>query len=131
MKAIAPWEGFANFYRELLGRGGIPNPAFVDYRGSGYCGATDPCFLLPHLTQIAETSPNYIGKNRQEDTGAMIRRYSLWNQYWDDKSAKFDQIDVPIYAVASFSTMIHTEGTIRGFLFSSSKDKWSVIFEGS
>jgi predicted acyl esterase len=80
------------------------------------------------LVQIAETSPNYIGKNRQEDTGAMIRRYPLWNQYWDDKSAKLGQIDVPIYAVASFSTMLHTEGTIRGFLFSSSKDKWSVIF---
>ncbi|KAJ9502693.1 hypothetical protein H2202_001815 [Exophiala xenobiotica] len=104
LKAIAPWEGFANHYREMLGRGGIPNPAFVDYRGSGYCG-----------------------KNRQEDSGAMIRRYPLWNQYWDDKSAKLGQIDVPIYAVASFSTMLHTEGTIRGFLFSSSKDKWLRI----
>ena len=39
LKAIAPWEGIADYYRELLGRGGIPNYAFVDYRGSGYCGA--------------------------------------------------------------------------------------------
>ena len=39
LKAIAPWEGVADHYREMLGRGGIPNPAFVDYRGSGYCGA--------------------------------------------------------------------------------------------
>lgn len=38
LKAIAPWEGIADYYRELLGRGGIPNYAFVDYRGSGYCG---------------------------------------------------------------------------------------------
>ncbi|KIX02765.1 uncharacterized protein Z518_08707 [Rhinocladiella mackenziei CBS 650.93] len=104
LKAIAPWEGIADYYRELLGRGGIPNYAFVDYRGSGYCG-----------------------KNRQEDTGAMIRQYPLWNQYWDDKSAKFAQIDVPIYALSSFSTMLHTEGTLRGFLFSSSKDKWLRI----
>lgn len=56
----------------------------------------------------------------------MIRKYPLWNAYWDDKSAKFAQIDVPIYALASFSTMLHTEGTLRGFLLSSSKDKWSV-----
>ncbi|KIW97423.1 uncharacterized protein Z519_01007 [Cladophialophora bantiana CBS 173.52] len=104
LKAIAPWEGIADYYRELLGRGGIPNYAFVDYRGSGYCG-----------------------KNRQEDTGAMTRQYPLWNQYWEDKSAKFAQIDVPIYALASFSTMLHTEGTIRGFLFSSSKEKWLRI----
>lgn len=56
----------------------------------------------------------------------MTRQYPLWNEYWDDKSAKFAQIDVPIYALSSFSTMLHTEGTIRGFLFASSKDKWSV-----
>lgn len=40
LKAIAPWEGIADYYRELLGRGGIPNYAFVDYRGGGYCGET-------------------------------------------------------------------------------------------
>ncbi len=59
----------------------------------------------------------------------MTRQYPLWNQYWDDKRAKFAEIDVPIYASASFSTMLHTEGTIRGFLFSSSKDKWFVGFK--
>ena len=61
--------------------------------------------------------------------GAMIRQYPLWNQFWDDKSAKFAQIDVPIYALASFSTMLHTEGTLRGFLFSLSRNKWSVMSE--
>ncbi|KAH8886239.1 alpha/beta-hydrolase [Thozetella sp. PMI_491] len=101
LKAIAPWEGFADTYRELNGRGGIPNYAF--------------------------TSSMHAGKNRLEDTGAMIRQYPLWNRYWEDKSAKLTQIDVPIYAAASFSTMLHTEGTIRGFLFSASKDKWLRI----
>lgn len=38
LTAIAPWEGIVDYYRELLGRGGIPIDAFVDYRGSGYCG---------------------------------------------------------------------------------------------
>ena len=64
------------------------------------------------------------GKNGQEDSGAMIRQYPLWNSYWDDKSAKFANIECPIYALASYSTMLHTEGTIRGFLFSQSKEKW-------
>lgn len=40
LRAIAPWEGFADNYREMLGRGGIPNYAFVDYRSDGYCGET-------------------------------------------------------------------------------------------
>lgn len=67
------------------------------------------------------------GKNRMEDSGAMTRKYPLRNEYWDDKDAKFANIEVPVYALSSFSTMLHTEGSIRGFLFSSSKDKWCVI----
>ncbi|GAM43170.1 hypothetical protein TCE0_047f17760 [Talaromyces pinophilus] len=102
LKAIAPWEGFADFYREFNGGGGIPNYAFVDYCASGY-----------------------RGNNRQEDTGAMIRKYSLWNAYWDDKSVKFAQIDVPIHALASFSTMLRTEGTIR----MSSNDELQKFFD--
>lgn len=64
------------------------------------------------------------GKGQLEDMGAMTRQYPLWNEYWADKSARLADIDCSIYALASFSTMLHTEGTIRGFLFSSSKDKW-------
>lgn len=129
LKAIAPWEGFSDLYRELLGRGGIPNPAFVDYR-SGYNGE------INHLLQPdGSRCPNFVtnrsifdhpGRNRLEDTGAMIRRHPLYNPYWADKTAKLAQINVPIYALASWSTGLHTEGSIRGFLFSSSKDKWLV-----
>lgn len=56
LKAIAPWEGMADYYRELLCRGGIPNYAFVDYRGSGYCGAipTHPKSSIPQLTQLLQ-----------------------------------------------------------------------------
>ena len=34
LKAIAPWEGISDIYREQYGRGGIPNPAFADYRSN-------------------------------------------------------------------------------------------------
>lgn len=49
LKAIAPWEGFADFYREFHGRGGIPNYAFVDYRASGYRGTA---FLSPERLYV-------------------------------------------------------------------------------
>lgn len=57
----------------------------------------------------------------------MIRQHPLFNSYWDDKSARIELIDVPMYAVASFSTMLHTEGTLRGFLLAQSKQKWLRI----
>ena len=54
----------------------------------------------------------------------MIRKYPLMNDYWRDKRAKLEQINVPIYCLASYSSGLHTEGSIRGFLFSGSTEKW-------
>ncbi|VUC23379.1 unnamed protein product [Clonostachys rosea] len=104
LKAIAPWEGLSDVYRELLCRGGIPNSSFFDFRSKGYCG-----------------------KNGLEDLGAMIRKHPLPNAYWKDKRARVEDIDVPMYALASFSSGLHTEGSLRGFLFSASKEKWLRI----
>jgi hypothetical protein len=33
-------------------------------------------------------------------------------------------ITVPMYATASYSTGLHTEGSVRGFLLSRSTEKW-------
>ena len=54
----------------------------------------------------------------------MIRKYPLLNDYWNDKRAKLERIEVPMYCLASYSSGLHTEGTIRGFLFSGSTEKW-------
>lgn len=56
----------------------------------------------------------------------MIRKYPLLNGYWDDKRAKLEEIEVPMYVLASYSTGLHTEGSLRGFLFAESKEKWYV-----
>lgn len=54
----------------------------------------------------------------------MIRKYPLMNEYWNDKRVKLGQINVPMYCLASYSSGLHTEGTIRGFLFSGATEKW-------
>lgn len=54
----------------------------------------------------------------------MIQKYPLINDYWEDKNPKLSQIDVPMYVLASYSTGLHTEGSIRGFKYASSKEKW-------
>lgn len=100
LKAIAPWEGLGDFYREQIVRGGIPDVAFP--------------YALTSLLG---------GKNQREDVAAMTKQYPLWNSYWEDKRPKHDKIKVPMYAVASYSTGLHTEGTFRAFLLSSSSEK--------
>ncbi|KAH7408955.1 Alpha/Beta hydrolase protein [Cadophora sp. MPI-SDFR-AT-0126] len=104
LKAIAPWEGAADFYRETLFRGGIPNTAF-----------------WPTLTTTMQGNGNY------EDIGAMMTKYPHMNAYWEDKNAKIANIDIPMYVVMSYSTNLHTEGSYRGWKYSSSKDKWFRI----
>lgn len=64
------------------------------------------------------------GKNKREDPVAMAKQYPLWNEYWADKEARLDRINQPMYATASYSTFLHTEGSHRGFFLSSSKEKW-------
>ena len=60
----------------------------------------------------------------QEDIIDMLAKYPLWNEYWEDKRARLDRIEVPAYVVASFSTQIHTEGSFRGFEQIKSEKKW-------
>ncbi|RMZ72359.1 cocaine esterase [Pyrenophora seminiperda CCB06] len=54
----------------------------------------------------------------------MLSGYGTWNDYWEDKKPKLRNIVVPMYATASFSTRLHTEGSLRGFMLSRSSEKW-------
>lgn len=101
LKAIAPWEGIGDFYRESICRGGIPNYAFWE--------------LL---------MANFNGKYLRENVAGMIERYPHMNDYWEDKKPELQNIHIPMYVLASYSTGLHTEGSIRGWKYSASKDKW-------
>jgi predicted acyl esterase len=46
----------------------------------------------------------YTGDGQQEDVVAMLERYPLMHEYWEDKRARIDRIKVPAYILASFST---------------------------
>jgi uncharacterized protein len=45
----------------------------------------------------------------------MLVRYPVWNAYWEDKRVQMDKIKIPAYVLASYSTGLHTEGSLRGF----------------
>ncbi|KAE9378577.1 hydrolase CocE/NonD family protein [Stipitochalara longipes BDJ] len=102
LACLAPWEGWNDLYNDSAMRGGIPNPEFQQ-------------------AILTVCSP---GLARTEDVTAMTKEYPLWNEYWDDRRARCDKIEVPIYVVASWTNALHTKGTLRGFIESSSKEKW-------
>ena len=57
----------------------------------------------------------FPGRNKQEDVVAMLKKYPQYNEYWQDKRAKVENIQVPAYVLASYSTFLHTFGSFRGF----------------
>ncbi|MEI4271176.1 CocE/NonD family hydrolase [Klenkia sp. LSe6-5] len=103
LAAIAPWEGVSDLYREVSVRGGIPDPKF-------------------HTEDI---SAWIYGTNDTEDViGANIERFPLMNSYWADKRADLARISVPAYVVASWTSPVHTHGTLQAFREIGSEQKW-------
>jgi predicted acyl esterase len=105
LAAINPWEGLSDVYRDLVMRGGMPDIGFAE--------------------RLQKNS--YAGKNRREDILAEAQRYPLTHDLWEDKIARFDQVTVPAYVVASYSNTLHTAGTFRAWRRIASEAKWLRI----
>lgn len=101
LKAIAPWNGQSDLYRNSIALGGIPDVAFSSAVGQ---------MLI---------SPNGL-----EDTVTMLTQDPLITDYWDDKRAKVEDITAAAYVGADIATVLHTAGTLDAFRRLGSKEKW-------
>ncbi|KAF1939301.1 alpha/beta-hydrolase [Clathrospora elynae] len=104
LACIAPLEGLSDPLREDTGRGGIPN--------------------LPFAQDVAGA---LAGRQQQEDWAAMVQSYPVTNEYFEDKRVEMTKIDVPAYIAASYSTALHTIGSLRAFEEIPHKNKWLVL----
>ncbi|KAJ5766165.1 uncharacterized protein N7511_003781 [Penicillium nucicola] len=103
LKAIAPWEGCGDLYREQFARGGI-------YGGD----------LFDHLIV------KYIlrGRNGIESFRDMFDQSPLANDWWNDKRPDMTKINIPTYITGTWTNTMHGMGAIRGWLDVSSSHKW-------
>jgi putative CocE/NonD family hydrolase len=63
------------------------------------------------------------GPEREEDYVAMALKYPLINAYWEDKIARFEDIEIPAYVTAGWSHF-HLRGSFEGFRRIASPQKW-------
>ncbi|KAL0941668.1 X-Pro dipeptidyl-peptidase C-terminal non-catalytic domain-containing protein [Colletotrichum truncatum] len=103
LKAIAPWEGCGDLYREQFARGGI------------YAGDLFDELIVKHMLK---------GRNGLESFREMYQKHPLANAWWNDKRPDMKRINVPTYITGTWTNTMHGMGAIRAWLEVDTADKW-------
>lgn len=107
-KAMIPWEGLNDMYREIAFHGGIPDTGFYRFWYEGI------------VARWPETEIEDLKKEQ--------KLHTVFDEYWKGKQADLSAIKVPMFVCASWSTQgLHNRGTFEGFKQASSEDKWLKI----
>ncbi|KAL6355865.1 hypothetical protein LRP88_09448 [Fusarium phalaenopsidis] len=104
LKAIGPWDGMSDLFREQFCRGGW--------------------FTMSNFDLINKLIVRGPLNSAVEDFEEMYRRSPLSNAYWKDKRVDMTKIECPAYIRGSDVSMIHTMGAIRGFWEIPHDRKW-------
>lgn len=111
LKAIMPWEGQSDNYREVLFHGGIPETAFTNFWLTRVRSKANRTSLPPHrIMRFAGTRP------------MLMKRVSARAA---PSGIDLEKITVPTLICASWSDHgMHTRGSFEGFKQISSEQKW-------
>ncbi len=121
LKAIIPWEGRADLYRDQTFHGGIFAMGFL------------------HTWIATNMAHQLIGRPRTYNPGA-FNNNMLWNwasnnldsEFWRARSAKWDQIKIPLYSVGNWTGAgLHLRGNIEAFTNAVSRHKKLRIHSGT
>ena len=111
LKAIMPWEGQSDNFREVLFHGGVPETAFTNFWLTRVRSKANKTSLPPHrIMRFAGTRP------------MLMKRVSARAA---PSGISLEDITVPALICASWSDHgMHTRGSFEGFKQISSAQKW-------
>jgi len=121
LKAIMPWEGRADQYRDQAYHGGIFAMGFI---GNWW---------------LTHTAHHLLGKPRAYNPDA-FQNEMMWNymrndldsDYWRMNSARWEQIKVPVYSVGNWGGFsMHLRGNTEGFMNAAARHKKLRIHTGT
>ena len=104
LKAIAPWEGSGDIYREQFCRGGW--------------------FTMSNFDLITNEIVRGPENSGIEDFEEMYRRSNVSSPFWENKRADMSKVLCPVYIRGSDVSSIHTMGSVRGWLEVPHDKKW-------
>ena len=132
LAAICPWEGFADFYRELAYHGGIrssfvanwyPHQVTTVQHGLGTNGPVSS--LTGELATGPETLTGEELDGARVDLLQAIRAHPFDDEYFRALSPDWSKVTVPLLSCANWGGQgLHLRGNIEGFVRAASEHKW-------
>ncbi|MFN7086265.1 MAG: CocE/NonD family hydrolase [Burkholderiales bacterium] len=121
LKAIMPWEGRADQYRDQAYHGGIFSLGFVSN------------WIATHTAHHLLGRPrSYNPDAFQSDMLYQLMQHDLDSEWWRLCSARWDQIEVPLYSVGNWGGWaLHLRGNTEGFVNAASRHKKLRIHTGT
>ncbi len=95
-------------------------------------GYRDMCLVggMPDYAFTEGIQNNHEGFGQREDVAEESRQFpNADHPLWQDKIARVWDIEIPILVVASYSNVLHTDGTFRAWRQLESKEKWLRIHD--
>jgi uncharacterized protein len=121
LKAILPWEGRADQYRDQVYHGGIFAVGFIS------------------TWHTMQTAHHLLGRARSYNPDAFhndllwqYMSHDLDSEYWRQCSARWEKITVPLYSAGNWTSFaLHLRGNTEGYMLAASKHKKLRIHSGT
>jgi len=137
LAAICPWEGAADFYRDMAHHGGIMCNGFVKdwseaqvYSVQHGKGANGPRSRM-NAEWVAgpdTLTEEELGANRNNFYEDCLARKLDTDEYWQSRMPDWNKVKVPMLSTANWGGQgLHPRGNFEGFVQSKSKDKWLEV----
>jgi len=134
LKAIIPWEGTSDWYREVFYHGGIrsgfvdrwlPRQANMQY-GYGDRGLKNPNTGINIAGDISLTDEEL--KANIVDTVSEVKSHPLRDEFYEVTAGDPSKVEVPLLSAANWGGQgLHLRGNIEGFTQAASKNKWLEV----
>ena len=134
LKAIIPWEGASDCYRELYHHGGIrctfldswlPRQVAMQY-GQGERSRRHPLTGQPCGGPVTLTEAELAAS--RVDKVADVRAHPFLDSYYEAVITDFDRVQVPVLSSANWGGQgLHLRGNIEGFVRSAAEHKYLEV----
>lgn len=138
LAAICPFEGAADFYRDMTHHGGIYQTFWANWYdkqikvvqyGVGENGPVNPNTGV--LVCGDETLSDEELEANRSPFGEDIRSRPLDGDWYAERSADWDKVTVPMLSAGNWGGQgLHLRGNVEGFVRAASEQKWLEIHGG-